>query len=168
MTLDEETQQIQDKIIGWLVEENYDLVPKKDPTGTNDIYLICVLPGDNPIKLFIGKPKSGRRIVTGIAFSLPQSDRVLYPTLPEETRKRFRQGISRDLTLMEILVGFDPPDITNNFNSVRMMDVIYYDGLTKDRFFRAINNVCRAYSILMLNFEFHIPSFNPSSGSNLV
>lgn len=167
MAVDDETKQIEMKIIDWLIEENYDPIPKKDPTGTNDIYMICVPPGTIRLNLFIGKPTNGKRIVVGIAFSMPHGDRKLYTDLSNEIKKNFRLNLMRDLTLLEIMVGCEPADISTNFNSIRMMDAIYYDGLTKDRLFRAVNNVLRAYSLLMLDFETHIPNFHPTNSSDL-
>jgi hypothetical protein len=52
MTLDKETESIQNKIFDWLIEENYNPVPRKDITENNDFLLHIPLPIVNGFRYY--------------------------------------------------------------------------------------------------------------------
>ena len=165
MTLDDETNPPQIRIVEWLTEEGYQPKNKEDITDSNDFLLDVFI---QLINITIAKPKSFKRIVIGTGVILSDEDQRLYKSLNQHVRREFKFEVLRDLLTMKLAFSSNPQDFENEFKSVQLMDTIYYDGLSKDRLFSVINNVIRGYAMLMLNFEKYMLGYNPVSNNKLI
>ena len=165
MTLDDGTNSLRIQIIEWLTEEGYTPNSKEDITDSNDFLLDVFV---QLINITIAKPKFYKRIVIGTGVILSDEDQRLYKSLNQQVRREFKFEVLRDLLTMNLAFSSKPQDFENEFNSVQVMDTIYYDGLSKDRLFSVISNVIRGYALLMLNFEKYILGYNPVSNNKLI
>lgn len=162
---DQKTNEIYDKIVDWLIEEQYNPLPKEDTTGTNDFLLSIET---TLLNFVITKPQLSKRIVVGTSFKFNENDQKLFKSFDLQIRRPFKFDLLRDLMLMKLVVATDPHDIETEFKSIRIMEPIYYDGLSKDRLLGSVNNIIRGYAILMHHFEKHIPSFSPTPDKEFI
>lgn len=141
------------KIKQWLDAEELDCVTLIGEFAKNTMFSYhIILATGTEISVFQPSNKNDSIIISSTLF------------LPEEKVKSLRKKHTsiQQGTFSELLIKLAPLDVEVSleggeiFQRININHQIYFDGLTKDRFFRAISTVNRAYRLAEWILEQHI------------
>ena len=139
------------KIQTWLDEENISIRDIEDEYS--DFHIVAKISPVHDIDLVIRKDRIDSIIVVQ-NMNLSDEDKRTFAHLAKAKKLEF----VRDLKLSLLHLGIDyaiQPD-SERLEYVQMSRKIYFDGLTKDRFFDTIFHVQRAMEIMRLKYETHL------------
>jgi len=166
LTSEEELETIKRKITQWLSDEGYTISEHDEDNPGNINKFVLRVDRNGMTLLHIVKPKSSRdRFVVGRGIALEKMLQIAYSQLQEEVRRKFVHELRMGLGLMKVFAGFDSPKPEQNIKIIRLMKVIYSDGLSKDRLFESMSEVLLAYGFVTEKFrDFNISSepFDPN------
>ena len=138
-------KEAKERIETWLKEEGYSYSPVTGEQASNTLFnhLVHLPDGKHHVNIFQPSTKEDSiSVSTGLLFT-------------EEQRKGFSQKtrIERDEILSEMRFKLASIDVEFGFingqmpKAMQFTHPIYYDALTKDRFFKAITTVFKAFKI---------------------
>ena len=128
----------------WLEEEGFSYAQAKGTQAGNTLFnYVVTLPSGTKMNIF---QPSNRKDSICVSTALSFSDKQL-KTLRQKSK------IERDEILSEMRYKLAPLDVEFRFENgeltrrIVILHPIYYDALTKDRFFRALSAVHKAFNI---------------------
>jgi hypothetical protein len=155
MKIMSELKAIMNKVIKWvnndysaqftaIKEKKYD--PRKFP------FLLNIEPS-NPsgvkIPIFVYKPSDYKdKISIYSVLSFDKKQIKHFDALKPETKKKVILELSEGLIWMNLVVSFSP-DSTQNIRHIGFQEIIYFDGLSKDRIMNAITRTLTAYGYVV-------------------
>jgi len=138
------SQKVTEKLKRWLDAESIDCVQLIGEFARNTLFSFHVtLPSGTELTVFQPSDKKDSITISGTLF------------LSEEQTKRLRQKprcVQED-TLSDLCFKLAPLDVELTFEGgeiyrrIGINHQIFFDGLTKDRFFKAVSTVNRAYRL---------------------
>lgn len=141
--MNQTVEDVHAKIKEWLLEEGYSITQKGDPQA---IFNYTVSRGTVPT-LTIIQPKGSKDsvvVASGIELDVQSAEKIRSnDEFIWELRKWLLQSGCRFSFLPEF----------KNFNVIRLFWPVFYDGLTKDSFFRAINKIIDTSVFVMLAIQ---------------
>lgn len=161
-----EIDEIRTKIINWLNndrvakfkaidERKYD--PEKYP------YLLKIeAPKLGDLHIF--KPKDYEdKIAVYAGIGIKDEYKRALDALDNEFKERVMIDISNGITMMNLIIKFYPHHM--NLKKILFQDIIYFDGLTKDRLMNSLTNVLNAYGyiiVILQKYKIIRKRFDPS------
>ena len=155
MKIMSELEVIMNKVIKWvnndysaqfkaIKEKKYD--PRKFP------FLLNIEPS-NPsgvkIPMFVYKPSDYKdKISIYSVLSFDKNQIKYFDALKPETKKKVILELSEGLIWMNLVVSFSP-ESTQNIRHIGFQEIIYFDGLSKDRIMNAITRTLTAYGYVV-------------------
>jgi hypothetical protein len=125
-------------------------VPNYDPV--NHPYLLNI---DAPKlgNLHIFKPKDYQDKIAVYAGIDIRQYKKEFDALNDDFKENLLLDISQGLTMMNLIVHFHPHHM--NLERILFQDMIYYDGLTKDRIMNSLTNTLNAYGFIITVLQKH-------------
>lgn len=88
-------------------------------------------------------------------------DQKAYSGLSKDDKRSFTLDLKFSLSQLNIAYAIQPDE--NNIKSIYMQKVIYFDGLTKDKFFDTIFYIVSGINVVSLTYEEHLHSKSDSN-----
>lgn len=134
------------KLERWLKEENYSFITKE--TDNVDYFAIV----DTIPKFYIVIQKNRiDRIDLGADVSLISRGQSIISSMAPKKQKTLILNLQAELLQMHLICALRP-----NFEKVEKIEIrtnMYFDGLTKDRFFGKILEIQRAYALVSTRMD---------------
>ncbi len=127
---------VPEKIKKWLTEEEYPFTQLIGKTARNELFnYLVTLPSKTKINIVQSSHRKDSLCVSAVL-----------PFFGEQTTSKKQKLFSK------IRFKLAPVDVTLDFTDDKIVanHIIYYDGLTKDRLFRAISTLDKAYGLVDL------------------
>lgn len=144
----EQIGHVKKKIEKWLLDEGFTVWEFAD----EDSHFAYKANRDDclPLSIFQPQNKNDSILVVGdIRLSEESQEKLL--AVPEEERKFMLYEFRMVLLSTECRWRFVPP--SESWKSIQISKAIFYDGLSKDRFFETVDIVTRAISSTLLAFQ---------------
>jgi len=137
--MDEQIEGVGKRIEKWLIDEAFQISKVADENA----YFSYKVTKDGGMTLSVLQPqnKTDSILVVG-DISLTDEDQKKLATIPEKERRVMLSDLTMDLLTTQCRWQFIPP--TEAWETIRVLRPIFYDGLSKDRFFETVDIVMRA------------------------
>ena len=127
---------IQQKISSWLVEENYGVKVQENP----NVYFVINAQHPTGIGLAIGQEVGKKdRLVISASLNLDEDAQKRLRSLPEKERQDILWDIRFGLIALDVQFQMIPNG--NMPTVIQVSKLLYYDGVTKDRFMGLVQKV---------------------------
>lgn len=148
-----------EKIKQWLTDEELAFTPKDN--AYSDFYIEVKI-GSSMITVILSKNRPDTILICTRSF-FSQLDQRAFATLNKTDKQTFIQALR--FSLLEQKVGFVINPTIDKIEDIYMEKKIYFDGLTKDRFFETVGSLVFAIELVSLIYEKYLHSkANASAG----
>jgi len=150
---------ITNKIIKWVNSDysaQFKAVKEKKYDPKNFPFLLNIEP-TNPsgvrMPMFVYKPTDYKdKISVYSVLSFDKKQIKYFDALKPEVKKKVVLELSEGLIWMNLVVSFSP-ESTQNIRHIGFQEIIYFDGLSKDRIMNAITRTLTAYGYVVTVLE---------------
>ena len=139
--------QVQERIQGWLVEENYAVKVQEDPKA----YFVIAAQHPAGIGLAVGQEigKKDRLLIQG-GLNFDEDTRSRLRNLPEKDR----ENLLWDIRFSLINIGVQFVIVNGKLpTAIQISKLLYYDGLSKDRLMELTQKVTDATLLVLWKFQ---------------
>ena len=149
---------VSSKITEWLQDEGYTFVPYEDPY--TDFCLHIKEPNNPPI--FVGMEKDSKDSVMVYTRSdLSQFDKKAFSTFQTNVKKEFIFALASSLSNLILPYRIHPS--SEQMEYLEIKKYIFFDGLTKDRFFDTIDRVLAGIYLARMVYDKYLYKGNDSN-----
>jgi hypothetical protein len=135
-------KQVVEQFEKWLKEERY-LFERK---AQHNVDYLCTLNTKPPIHILIQKDRIDR-VDLGMDIRIVDDKGVsIFSHMDKRKLKRILESAQIELLQFPIICNFRPS--IENIETVQIRDFIYFDALTKDRFFSCIHQLIRVFALI--------------------
>jgi hypothetical protein len=149
--------QVSNKVRQWIEDEGFQLLPEEDPY--ND-FTFKIRYSENETAYVLMRKDRKDSITVYARSDFSPLDRKAFSNLPPGKKREFINAISASLFNLNLHFEFQP-----NVEQMKYLHIkkdIFFDGLTKDRFF---DTICKVLSGMQLANMAYYQHLNPN-GSN--
>lgn len=138
------SQEVPEKLKRWLEAEDFSYIQLIGELAKNTLFSYHVtLPFETEITIFQASNKKDSIIVSAVLFLSPEQVKKLRQKSRKE-QEEFFSDLCFKLAPLDVDLTLEGGEIYRN---IILNHQIYYDGLTKDRFFKAISIIDKAHSL---------------------
>jgi hypothetical protein len=162
-------EELKNKIINWVNNDRLTKFHVIDEEGKYDPekypFLLKVQTPNKIGVIYIYKSKNYNDkigVYTGIDFT--GENKVSFDALDNSFKEKILLEIVNGITMMNLVITFYPDYL--NVKRIYFQDIIYYDGLSKDRIMNSLTKVLNAYGfiiVIMQKYGILRQQFDPSS-----
>jgi hypothetical protein len=144
----EQIEEVGKRIEKWLVDEEFRVSSVADENAR--FFYKVTKDGGVTLSVLQRQNKTDSILIVGDV-SLTDEDQKKLATIPEKDRRSMLLDIRMDLLSTKCRWQFIPP--TQSWKTIRVSKSIFYDGLSKDRFFETMDIVMRAVLLIVFTFQ---------------
>jgi len=161
--------EIKTKIINWVNNDNLAKFKVIDEGKYHPEKYPYLLKIETPSlgDLYIYKPKTYEdkiSVYAGVDFV--DEYKKAFDSLENNFKQKLLIDISNGITMMNLVIKFHPNAM--NLEKIRFHEIIYFDGLTKDRIMNSFTKVLNAYGYVIVVLQKHNIIQKPFDPSNFV
>jgi hypothetical protein len=149
---------VSSKTTEWLKDEGYTFVPYEDPSTD---FCLHIKELDNP-PIFVGMEKDSKdSVMVYTRIDLSELDKKAYSTLHTNVKKEFPFALASSLSNLVLPYQIHPN--TEQTEYLEMKKNIFFDGLTKDRFFDTMDRVLAGIYLARMAYDKYLYKGNDSN-----
>ncbi len=138
------SQAVPERIKQWLEAEEFSYVQLIGELARNTLFsYVVTLPSETELSVFQSSNKKDSICVSGVLVLSADQVKQLRQKSKVEQEEIFSE-LQFKLASVDVEFTFEGGEV---YRKIAINHPIYYDGLTKDRFFKAISMVNKAYSL---------------------
>lgn len=143
---------LRETVLKWCQEEMMFREEIKD-AGSAFHFRVCLpeMPGKNPLLLSVVQPEGKDKVIVTSAIGIDSESSAIMARMDRPDRERFVLDLCYKLHLGPALFHIEESE--GIIKQVSVTEVIYSDGLSKDRFMRSTQNVYKGISVVILELR---------------
>lgn len=149
--IEDEVGQIKNRILNWINNDTLTTYKAIDEGKYDSVKYPYLLKIQTPKvgDIYIFKPKAQLDKISVYArVDFTEDNQKAFNALNPEFKNKLLLEISQGITMMNLIVKFHPNYL--NLQNIHFQEMIYFDGLSKDRIMNSLSKVLNAYGYVIV------------------